>query len=108
MNSAISFEEANKYFNTHKIVLAYFSTNDCNVCKVLKPKVKELIEYEFPLINFLYINVNESKETAAQFSVFAIPTIIIFVDGKEYIRKSRFINLEEMKSELDRIYSLIY
>ncbi|MDH7603380.1 MAG: thioredoxin family protein [Melioribacter sp.] len=108
MYNAISFEEANKYFNTHKIVLTYFSTNDCNVCKVLKPKVKELIEYEFPLINFLYINVNESKEIAAQFSVFAIPTIILFIDGKEYIRKSRFINLEELKSELDRIYNLIF
>lgn len=108
MNNAIGFEEENKYFNTHKIVLAYFSTNDCNVCKVLKPKVKELIENEFPLINFLYINVNESKETAAQFSVFAIPTIILFIDGKEYIRKSQFINLEELKSKLDRIYNLIF
>ncbi|MEJ5351601.1 MAG: thioredoxin family protein [Melioribacteraceae bacterium] len=108
MNIAFTFEEATQYFRTHKIVLAYFSTDDCNVCKVLKPKVKELIENEFPMINFLYINVDESKETAAQYSIFTVPTIILFIEGKEHIRKSRYINLEELKSEIDRFYSLIY
>lgn len=108
MNNAVTLEKINEYLRTHKIVLTYFSTDDCNVCKVLKPKVKELIECEFPLINFLYINIDESKETAAQYSIFTVPTIILFIEGKEYIRKSRFINLEEFKNEIDRFYSLIY
>lgn len=108
MNNGISLEKAVEYIKKYKIVLAYFSTNECNVCKVLKPKVKELIEHEFPQINFLYININESRDTAAQFSVFAVPTIILFIDGSEYIRKSRFVNLEELKSEIGRIYSMIF
>lgn len=104
MNNTIRLEEIYEYLKSHKFVLTYFSTDNCNVCKVLKPKVKDLIENEFPKVIFLYVNINESKELAAQLSIFAVPTIILFIDGKEHIRKSRFINLEELKSEIDRIY----
>jgi len=89
-------------------LLGYFSTEACNVCKVLKPKVAELIKKEFPKIKLVYIPSDKLPEVAAQNQVFAAPTILVFFDGKEYIRKSRNIGIGELEQEIRRPYSMIF
>lgn len=80
----------------------------CNVCKVLKPKLKELLASEFPEMKFAYINSEEAKELAAQNNVFTVPTILFLFEGKEFIRKSRNINLNNLADELKRSYFLLF
>jgi len=63
---------------------------------------------EFPKISFAYVNVSDAKKLAAQNSVFTAPTIVFFFDGKESLRKSRNINLNESKKELERPYSFLF
>lgn len=89
-------------------LLCYFSTEACNVCKVLKPKVVELIENEFPKIKLVYIQSDKQPEVAAQNRVFAAPTIIVYFEGREYIRKSRNIGIMELQNEIERPYSMIF
>lgn len=89
-------------------VLAYFSTTECNVCKVLKPKVMELVLSEFPQISLVYVETNLQPEVAAQNRIFAVPTLLVFFDGKEYIRKSRNFGLDELRMELQRPYNLMF
>jgi thioredoxin 1 len=105
INSPKAFE---LFLNTNPTTAVYFSTPDCNVCKVLKPKFKELLNDEFPKISFAYVNVSDVKELAAQKSVFTVPTIVFFFDGNESLRKSRNINLNELKVELERPYSFLF
>ena len=89
-------------------VLAYFSTTECSVCKVLKPKVIHLVEEFFPKMLPVYIEMNNSPMLAAQNRVFTAPTIIVFFAGKEYIRKTRSFSLDELKTEIERIYSRMF
>ncbi len=89
-------------------MLAYFSTDACNVCKVLKPKVEELVLTQFPNIKLAYIKSDKLPEVAAQNSVFTAPTILIFFEGREYIRKSRAIGIDELQQEIGRIYTMIF
>lgn len=89
-------------------LLAYFSTEVCNVCKVLKPKVEELITKKFPNIKLTYIKSDVLPEVAAQNQVFTAPTLLVFFDGREYIRKSRNIGLSELEKEIDRLYSMMF
>jgi thioredoxin 1 len=103
-----SFEEFLKMKDEEPVLLAYFSTESCNVCKVLKPKVAELIQSEFPKIKLIYIKSDILPEVAAQNQVFAAPTILVFFDGKEYIRKSRNIGLGELQKEIERPYSMMF
>lgn len=103
-----SFEEFLKRKENEPALLAYFSTEVCNVCKVLKPKVEELIQTEFPKIKLAYIKSDKLPEVAAQNQVFAAPTIIIFFDGREYIRKSRNIGIGELQQEIGRPYSMLF
>lgn len=89
-------------------LLAYFSTDACNVCKVLKPKVEELIQTKFPKIKLAYVKSDKLPEVAAQSQIFAAPTILLFFDGREYIRKSRNIGVSELEKEIARLYSMMF
>jgi thioredoxin 1 len=91
-----------------KAICFYLSTHECNVCKVLKPKIIEMIKNDFPRINFYYINLNEAKEISGQLSVFSVPTILIYFEGKESIRVSRNIHPDELHHQIERFYKLVF
>lgn len=103
-----SFEEFLQLKESEPALLGYFSTEACNVCKVLKPKVEELIQTEFPKIQLVYIKSDLYPEIAAQNQVFTAPTILVFFEGREYIRKSRNIGIGELHREIERPYSMIF
>ena len=103
-----SFGEFLKLKEKEPTVLAYFSTEACNVCKVLKPKVAELIQSKFPKIKLAYIKSDKLPEVAAQNQVFTAPTILVFIEGREYIRKSRNIGISELHREIERPYSMMF
>jgi thioredoxin-like negative regulator of GroEL len=103
-----SYEEFLKLKEEEPALLAYFSTEFCNVCKVLKPKVAELVECEFSKIKLIYINSDNSPEVAAQNKVFTAPTILVFFEGREYIRKNRNIGIGELQREIERPYSMMF
>lgn len=83
-------------------VVAYISTPECNVCKVLRPRV-EAETGARKGVEFLYIDSAEFPAVAAQHMVFAVPTVLIFIEGKEYRRFSRNISLDDFAAALDRI-----
>jgi thioredoxin-like negative regulator of GroEL len=89
-------------------VIAYFSTTDCNVCKILKPKVADLIRIEFPKTDLVFIEINSSPELAGQYRVFSVPTLIVFFDGREFFRKSRNFGVDELRREMERPYQLLF
>ena len=89
-------------------VLLYISHDACNVCKVLKPEIATLFETSFPQVQQIYIDSKEQAEIAAQYSVFAVPTVIIYLDGKEFFRESRNISLTQLKEKVARPYDLFF
>jgi thioredoxin-like negative regulator of GroEL len=103
-----NIQEFEQFVAERPAVLAYFSTTECNVCKVLKPKVMELVLSEFFQISLVYVETNLQPEVAAQNRIFAVPTLLVFFDGKEYIRKSRNFGLDELRKELLRPYRLMF
>lgn len=103
-----SIESYNQFINNNLGTVIYFSTPTCNVCKVLKPKLKELLASDFSEMKFAYINSEEAKELAAQNNVFTVPTILFLFEGKVFIRKLRIINLNELVDELSRPYHLLF
>ncbi len=101
-------EEFDRFVQENEAVLAYFSTTECNVCKVLKPKVAELFKEEFPAVKLVYIETNHIPEIAAQNRIFAVPTIVVYFEGREYIRKSRSFGIDELKNDVSRPYSMLF
>ena len=103
-----SYDEFLAFIEKETAVLAYFSTDVCSVCKVLKPKVEELLQSEFPNVKLLYVQSDKQPEIAAQNRVFAAPTLLVYFDGREHIRKSRNIGISELRQEISRPYSMMF
>lgn len=108
IESPKSFDSFIEITKTNNVVCFYLSTPECNVCKVLKPKVIEMIESDFPGMNFCYVDLNEAKEISGQLSVFSVPTILVYFEGKETIRVSRNVHLGELREQIERYYKMIF
>jgi thiol-disulfide isomerase/thioredoxin len=88
-------------------VMLYFSGESCNVCHALRPKVKELFDVNFPLIEQVFLDAHENLEIAVKYQVFSVPTLIVFLDGKEFIREGRNMSLVQLEEKLDRVYKIL-
>ena len=108
METIQSYQDFKQLLENQDAVLAYFSTDACNVCKVLKPKVQEMIAESFPQMKMVYVQSDKQPELAAQNRVFAAPTVVVFFAGRETIRKSRAFGIDELKAEIQRPYSLLF
>ena len=102
-----TIETIEKTIQDNIAVMLYFSAPTCNVCHALKPKLLEAITSNFKEFRIISIDVSVEQETAAHFNVFAIPTVLIFLDGREFIRKSRHMSVDEVVREIERPYSIM-
>lgn len=102
-----TLETINHTLNTNDAVMLYFSAPTCNVCHALKPKLSEAILNDFPTFVIESIDISETPEIASHFTVFTIPTVLIFFQGREFLRKSRHMSVGEVVDAIERPYSLM-
>jgi len=102
-----TIENINNTIKENLAVMLYFSAPTCNVCHALKPKLLEAINDNFKEFEILSVDISVEQEIAAHFSVFAIPTVLIFLDGKEFLRKSRHMSVDEVVREIKRPYEIM-
>ncbi len=106
------FKEINTYdayqteIANNDAVLFYFSHQECNVCKVLKPKIYELMQERFPKIKLYYVDTVKTPDISGQNGVFAVPTIKIYFDRREFYTASRNISIGDLESKIARTYDM--
>jgi len=88
-------------------VMVYFSAPTCNVCHALKPKLLEALDNNFKEFVVESVDISVEEDIAPHFGVFAIPTVLIFLDGKEFLRKSRHMSVDEVIREIKRPYDIM-
>jgi thiol-disulfide isomerase/thioredoxin len=88
-------------------VMLYFSAPTCNVCHALKPKLLEAMHENFNEMQIIAVDTSIEQEVAAYFHVFTIPTLLVFLDGKEFLRKSRHMSVDEVVKEISRPYNIM-
>ena len=103
----MTLEELQSTIKTEVGVLLYFSGENCNVCHALRPKFKELFDAEFPALKQIYLDAHENAEISAHFQVFSVPTMIVFMDGREFAREGRSVSLYQLKEKLHRPYGMM-
>ena len=102
-----TIENINEIIKENLAVMLYFSAPTCNVCHALKPKLLEAIDKNFDKFEIVSIDTSIDQEIAAHFSVFAIPTVLVFLDGREFLRKSRHMSIDEVVREIQRPYEIM-
>jgi thiol-disulfide isomerase/thioredoxin len=98
--------EIKKIIENNQMVFGYFTTTDCNMCKDLFPKIEKMLE-EFPNIVGFKAESNLNPLIVGEYNIFMVPTIILFIDGKETIRRSRNISIIELSNSIDRYYEML-
>jgi thioredoxin 1 len=62
-------------------VLVDFWAPWCGPCRIIAPSLEELND-EMDNLRVVKLNVDENQQTAAQYEVMSIPTLIIFKNGQ--------------------------
>jgi thiol-disulfide isomerase/thioredoxin len=107
MNKIESNEELKILIKENLMVSVYFGGDDCGVCTALKPKVKELLK-EYDNIKSVEVDVNNNFDISAAYSIFTIPAILIFIEGKEIIREARHISVQDLNNKIERYYNMLF
>ena len=91
--SAKEFEE--KVLQSKEPVLVDFWASWCGPCQMLSPIVGEIAE-EAKDFKVYAVNADEEQELMARYGVRAIPTLIVFKEGKIYKQNTGFIPKEQV------------
>jgi len=86
----------------------YFTGPDCGVCTALKPKLLRLFAERFPDLAVAEVDCGVQRELAAQQGVFTLPTLIVYLDGREGMRRARSFSPGQVEAELERPYSICF
>ncbi|MCY6372299.1 thioredoxin family protein [Clostridium ganghwense] len=105
MEKLHSLDKLKEFIDKKTLAMVYISSENCNVCHALLPKIEAMIE-KYPQIEGKKISIDECTEIAGEFSIFTIPAILFYVEGKEVIRKARFISVEELEQNISRYYNM--
>ena len=103
----IALNDIEKTIQTRPAVILYFSAPTCNVCHALKPKLFDAVAQNFDGFEIISVDISETPEIASHFSVFAIPTLVVFLGGREFLRKSRHMSVGEVVEAIRRPYDIM-
>ncbi len=91
------------FLQAHQLSFLYISRQNCSVCHGLLPQVQQMME-KYPEIKMGHIDADEVMEVAGRFSVFTVPVLLLFVDGKEYVREARIVHMDLFNEKINKIY----
>ena len=89
-----------------QLLVVYYSYPGCNVCKVLRPKVENLLQ-AYSNATFLYVDIEQHPLIKGQQMVFTVPTVVVYNEGKELQRWSRHFSVDDLHRLIDRYNGML-
>ncbi len=99
--------EVQEHVGKDLAVMVYFYNDNCSPCVSLRPKVADLVANSFPEMKLLFVN-SAYRDIPAHYQVFSNPTLLVFFDGKEYIRESKYVSVPVLESNINRFYKMVF
>ena len=81
-------------------VLVDFWAPWCGPCRVVAPVLEE-IAGERPELKLVKLNIDENQQTAMNFQIHAIPTMVLFRNGQEAKRIQGAMPKKRLEAELE-------
>ena len=107
MKHLTTIQDIEQTIADNRLCLFYIKAPDCGVCNVMLDKVKKVTD-GFPSLCFFYTDILEEPLIASHFLVYSGPTVLLLMDGQEVYRGSQFIDLEELRYNINRYVELLY
>lgn len=86
-------------------VIIQAKSYNCSICTSVSNQLENLLS-NYPSFSHHQIYIEDVLEFSGQYLVFTVPTIILFFNGKEILRESRFINFNNIKKLLEHFSDL--
>jgi len=99
MNTIQSYEEFVELSNRDLMILIA-KTKTCAVCTPLTEKLITFMK-EYETIPSYQVFLEDVSIFSGQHLVFTVPTILVFSEGREILRESRFIDFNKIKRLFD-------
>src|SRR5690625_2427793 len=96
-------DQIDRFIEENELAFIYIARENCSVCHGLLLQVEQLFE-NYPKVTCGIIDADEVKEVAGRFSVFTVPVLLLFVEGKEYLREARIVHLQLFDKKINKIY----
>ncbi len=99
-----SKEDFFNFVSSDKPVLVVFSTHDCATCKPVKEKIMNRFD---GFVSTANIYLDDVKELSGELSIFNVPVVCIFLEGKEVYRFIRVFSMDEVEEKLNRVLEFL-
>ncbi|MFW5894984.1 MAG: thioredoxin family protein [Bacillota bacterium] len=86
------------------IVMIIAKTHACSTCAMINDHLKNTIG-RLDAIEHYQVFVDDVDEFRGKHVVFSVPTVLIFSEGKELLRESRFIDTHKINRLIDMYLS---
>ena len=87
--------------NSVNPVFVDFWAEWCGPCRAVSPAVEELSGEYKDKVDFVKVNVDQNNELAQKYSVFSIPTLAIFANGKVVAQTAGAASKDKIRSYID-------
>ena len=78
------------------LVLVIAKTHRCSVCATIERQLRQGID-RFDALESVVIYIDDHEPYRGFFEMFTVPTVMVYSEGKELLRESRFVNVEKIK-----------